>query len=152
MRTLWVYLRKPEEKLGTQFSMFPDTVLTARLPVIKRRVCFEWLLRRQLKERIHYYNSWAETDASLQPGFRYFYPFGVEALSASLSLLCPILDIQDTGFYNFYSYVIKFTVVDFALVLANLPLWSWTFEHWCDEIEMNVCFTPEESLVAFHLQ
>lgn len=150
MRTLRACLRKPEEKLRTQFSMFPDTVLTARLLVIKR-VCFEWLLRRQLKERIHYYSSWAETDALLQPGFRYFYPFGVGALAASLSLLFPIQDIQGIGFYDSYSYVIKFTVVDFALVLAKLLLWSWTFEHRCDDIQMNVCFIPKESLVAFHM-
>lgn len=152
MRTLWACLRKAQEKRRTQFSVFPDAVLTARLPVIKRRVRFEWLLRRQLKERIHYYNSWAETDASLQPGIRYFYPFGVGALPTSLSLLLPILDIQDTGFYDSYSYVIKFTVVDFALVLAKLLLWNWTFEHWCDEIQMNVCFPPKESPVALHLQ
>lgn len=125
IRTLWTYFRKPAEKPGTQFSMLPNTVLTAQLTVIRRMVHFEWLLRRQQKEKIHFYNSWTETDAS--PGFRYFYFFGFEALSVSISFLFSIVGIQNTGFYD-SCYVFQFTVVEFALVTELL--WIWTFENW----------------------
>lgn len=147
IKTLWAYFRKPVEKPGTQFSMLPNTVLMAQLPVIRRMVHLEWLLRQQQNKKIHFYRSWTETDASLWPGFRYFYHFGFEALLVTLSLLFPIVSIQNTRFYECCCYVFKFLVTDFAL--DKLLLWNWTFEHWCDEIQMGVCFIPKESLLAF---